>query len=116
MPVPEAGIAHHVLPSHPSFAGLIGDLPGAELLSRFLGGSFILNSFGGLLNRPATPGAYLHRWHRDLRAFSASDDIWLMINMLIKSEEHTSELSSLMRISYAVLCLKKKNNKNPTTH
>src|SRR3546814_6466865 len=29
----------------------------------------------------------------------------------IKSEEHTSELQSLMRISYAVFCLKKKNNK-----
>src|SRR3546814_6546780 len=30
-----------------------------------------------------------------------------------RSEEHTSELQSLMRISYAVLCLKtKKNNKN----
>src|SRR3546814_5287842 len=28
-----------------------------------------------------------------------------------RSEEHTSELQSLMRISYAVLCLKKKNNK-----
>src|SRR3546814_10612741 len=27
-----------------------------------------------------------------------------------KSEEHTSELQSLMRISYAVLCLKKNNN------
>src|SRR3546814_5560667 len=27
-----------------------------------------------------------------------------------RSEEHTSELQSLMRISYAVLCLKKKNN------
>src|SRR3546814_3910188 len=27
-----------------------------------------------------------------------------------KSEEHTSELQSLMRISYAVLCLKKKTN------
>src|SRR3546814_9436510 len=27
-----------------------------------------------------------------------------------KSEEHTSELQSLMRISYAVFCLKKKNN------
>src|SRR3546814_2964169 len=33
----------------------------------------------------------------------------------IRSEEHTSELQSLMRISYAVFCLKKKkknNNKN----
>src|SRR3546814_2298711 len=27
-----------------------------------------------------------------------------------RSEEHTSELQSLMRISYAVLCLKKKTN------
>src|SRR3546814_2502818 len=29
-----------------------------------------------------------------------------------RSEEHTSELQSLMRISYAVFCLKKKNNKH----
>src|SRR3546814_1366820 len=37
-----------------------------------------------------------------------------------RSEEHTSELQSLMRISYAVFCLKKKNNlaapDEPTTH
>src|SRR3546814_3691070 len=30
---------------------------------------------------------------------------------LVRSEEHTSELQSLMRISYAVFCLKKKKNK-----
>src|SRR3546814_7258907 len=30
-----------------------------------------------------------------------------------RSEEHTSELQSLMRISYAVFCLKKKNHINP---
>src|SRR3546814_7325862 len=29
---------------------------------------------------------------------------------LMRSEEHTSELQSLMRISYAVFCLKKKTN------
>src|SRR3546814_7927666 len=29
-----------------------------------------------------------------------------------RSEEHTSELQSLMRISYAVFCLKKKNKQN----
>src|SRR3546814_2280972 len=29
--------------------------------------------------------------------------------LLVRSEEHTSELQSLMRISYAVFCLKKKN-------
>src|SRR3546814_4490389 len=32
----------------------------------------------------------------------------------LRSEEHTSELQSLMRISYAVFCLKKK--KHPTLH
>src|SRR3546814_10336011 len=31
-----------------------------------------------------------------------------------RSEEHTSELQSLMRISYAVFCLKKKKKKNKT--
>src|SRR3546814_7121584 len=30
----------------------------------------------------------------------------------LRSEEHTSELQSLMRISYAVFCLKKKKNKH----
>src|SRR3546814_2375119 len=37
--------------------------------------------------------------------------LWLYF-FCIRSEEHTSELQSLMRISYAVFCLKKKNNKN----
>src|SRR3546814_1852878 len=32
-----------------------------------------------------------------------------------RSEEHTSELQSLMRISYAVFCLKKKKQKKNTT-
>src|SRR3546814_7643201 len=31
------------------------------------------------------------------------------IEVVMRSEEHTSELQSLMRISYAVFCLKKKN-------
>src|SRR3546814_1789654 len=33
-----------------------------------------------------------------------------------RSEEHTSELQSLMRISYAVFCLKKKKNKHYNRH
>src|SRR3546814_5513427 len=32
-------------------------------------------------------------------------------SIFYRSEEHTSELQSLMRISYAVFCLKKKTNK-----
>src|SRR3546814_1511055 len=37
-------------------------------------------------------------------------------NSIIRSEEHTSELQSLMRISYAVFCLKKKNTKKITNN
>src|SRR3546814_6504792 len=35
---------------------------------------------------------------------------WEEVAVLVRSEEHTSELQSLMRISYAVFCLKKINN------
>src|SRR3546814_6758274 len=34
----------------------------------------------------------------------------------VRSEEHTSEIQSLMSISYAVFCLKKKKNKLHITH
>src|SRR3546814_8865111 len=34
--------------------------------------------------------------------------VWPVVAMAARSEEHTSELQSLMRISYAVFCLKKK--------
>src|SRR3546814_2538045 len=34
--------------------------------------------------------------------------------MAFRSEEHTSELQSLMRISYAVFCLKKKHTNSPS--
>src|SRR3546814_6750656 len=36
----------------------------------------------------------------------------LPMRLAARSEEHTSELQSLMRISYAVFCLKKKKNNN----
>src|SRR3546814_5837594 len=37
-------------------------------------------------------------------------------SQVVRSEEHTSELQSLMRISYAVFCLKKKKHRNTNTH
>src|SRR3546814_9993919 len=43
-----------------------------------------------------------------------SPDISMIVNDPKRSEEHTSELQSLMRISYAVFCLKKKINKTLT--
>src|SRR3546814_4742083 len=40
----------------------------------------------------------------------------LEIGQMMRSEEHTSELQSLMRISYAVFCLKKKKQKQIHTN
>src|SRR3546814_8388249 len=54
-------------------------------------------------------------------AIDTFDGLDIIVNNAgYRSEEHTSELQSLMRISYAVFCLKKKNNKltytNTTRH
>src|SRR3546814_9222515 len=44
-------------------------------------------------------------------------DAWREGETFVRSEEHTSELQSLMRISYAVFCLKKKKTQqNQTTY
>src|SRR3546814_5771793 len=51
------------------------------------------------VNRPGRT-----RWNQRL--------VWLFeLASAVRSEEHTSELQSLMRISYAVFCLKKKKTK-----
>src|SRR3546814_6650972 len=47
---------------------------------------------------------FQHRFGEDGEEMIAPDDASL------RSEEHTSELQSLMRISYAVFCLKKQKN------
>src|SRR3546814_8432026 len=55
---------------------------------------------------------------KPLRLFSPSVPFFTQFRNLLtqRSEEHTSELQSLMRISYAVFCLKKKNtNENTNT-
>src|SRR3546814_7162444 len=47
---------------------------------------------------------------------SGNRDAGSLFTFIFRSEEHTSELQSLMRITYAVFCLKKKNNKSHITH
>src|SRR3546814_3889102 len=56
---------------------------------------YFCHRFAGIRPRRRATEAYR------LEVFEAHDG---------RSEEHTSELQSLMRISYAVFCLKKKNN------
>src|SRR3546814_3452480 len=71
-----------------------------------------LNSFtrpsSGVMVAHLTPTRYL------LMALAASTVTWSAVasrrSTPRRSEEHTSELQSLMRISYAVFCLKKNTN------
>src|SRR3546814_5261685 len=60
----------------------------------------------GLLARHPVEGRRLILQVHDI----APREQQLAILLPERSEEHTSELQSLMRISYAVFCLKKKNN------
>src|SRR3546814_1953974 len=49
-----------------------------------------------------------------LSASPSGKMISLVVSFASRSEEHTSELQSLMRISYAVFCLKKKTTRRTT--
>src|SRR3546814_1132080 len=74
------------------------DLATTEALARMVPDDRMLVSESGL----TTP--------QDLdRMAAAGAHCFLIGESLMRSEEHTSELQSLMRISYAVFCLKKKN-------
>src|SRR3546814_5797748 len=78
----------------------------ANALGPWLGGMAINAGFGwtstGYVGAAtAVVGLLVYAWaRRDARRAAAC--------MATRSEEHTSELQSLMRISYAVFCLKKK--------
>src|SRR3546814_4103286 len=48
-------------------------------------------------------------FHSFATRWAALADVIPIALLILRSEEHTSELPSLMRISYAVFCLKKKN-------
>src|SRR3546814_4092595 len=92
--------------------------------------------FAGILNSLGSEVTLLNRTHTILRSYDAEltaklvdiyrargikllfstslvgaeRDVNGRIAMELRSEEHTSELQSLMRISYAVFCLKKKSH------
>src|SRR3546814_1949751 len=70
----------------------------------------LFRSLTGLANRRSGDACLAREWARAQRYGGALGVIAIDVDR--RSEEHTSELQSLMRISYAVFCLKKKNNKN----
>src|SRR3546814_6726573 len=74
-----------------------------SLVTRSQDGMTLLRA--GRLDRPL----HLPATAREVYDVSGAGDT------VVRSEEHTSELQSLMRISYAVFCLKKKKKKTNTT-
>src|SRR3546814_2544321 len=82
---------------------------------------------GGAIPRPHAPTIQFQMWTNSLPIKRASGTAWAWTvgsaglpgtqaksnasqpSCVVRSEEHTSELQSLMRISYAVFCLTKKN-------
>src|SRR3546814_3598123 len=92
---------------------IIPDLPDGDAVLREIAGQSLTNLRLGLRQQAAAeqqghcdPGAGEHL--RQFAAYVAATDH--------RSEEHTSELQSLMRISYAVFCLKKKQEHEHITN
>src|SRR3546814_3078353 len=71
------------------------------------------------VRRDSVPGSHPH-WEYVLSPGRVWDEAGdngysrVALPFALRSEEHTSELQSLMRISYAVFCLKKKKKKKTT--
>src|SRR3546814_1926369 len=69
-------------------------------------------NFLALISDPQPDPQGSRRPQVDRPALVARDDARPRHILAARSEEHTSELQSLMRISYAVFCLKKKKQKH----
>src|SRR3546814_3649225 len=85
--------------------------PGAEVHWRKVFDRQFANADRELDSTAATLGLFGVQYVRNEGDFSDSErgHYTQIIAAISRSEEHTSELQSLMRISYAVFCLKKKN-------
>src|SRR3546814_5515607 len=78
------------------------------IVSGAIGGANVARTVEGLARYPVNV-----RYPREIR--DSVDEIRaLPVLTPSRSEEHTSELQSLMRISYAVFCFKKKNKSDKT--
>src|SRR3546814_3436881 len=93
-----------------------GHDPAARRQTQLLADRFRSDEDGaGAIDNPGGVTRRVHMIYRcDLGVFRETHGIHAHLATLCergRSEEHTSELQSLMRISYAVFCLKKKNIK-----
>src|SRR3546814_4467389 len=75
---------------------------------------YLAQTLRQLVDRPTNPGEFSPIGRHRVRRGSIARYVMRTLERKRtgRSEEHTSELQSLMRISYAVFCLKKKNKHN----
>src|SRR3546814_3347173 len=85
---------HHSLKPAEGLQSLADALPALGIVAAVLG---VVKTMGSIDQPPAILGAMIG---------SALVGTFLGVLLAYRSEEHTSELQSLMRISYAVFCLK----------
>lgn len=82
------GSVHHLVGLGDSFLELLEKLPLWPYIQSYFGGNFILNSLGGIINKPAGR-TYASNVHRDVRTFYR--DKPLMLNMLIMLDTFTEQ-------------------------
>src|SRR3546814_7943432 len=101
--------------THPRFFGWVhGGGTAVGMLAEMLAAGLNAN-LGGCNQIPVEVERQVVRWMRELFGFpKTASGVFVtgtsmanFVSVLIRSEEHTSELQSLMRISYAVFCLNK---------
>src|SRR3546814_3425916 len=83
------------------------DFSAAELVARKERADQALGRLDGITTMLPDPEIFLYQYVRK-EALLSSQIEGTQSSLSDRSEEHTSELQSLMRISYAVFCLKKK--------
>ena len=81
------GTLHHLLGDHSVYLELLATYERFDtLLSWFFSGKYILNSYGGVVNRRST-AAYVHKVHRDIRFAAAAKRF--MLNSLVMLDDFT---------------------------
>src|SRR3546814_7601111 len=79
-----------------------------------MGGAIARRAAAG--NRQPTSRHASGSWHLPRQETPAFAGVTTRVGVTTRSEEHTSELQSLMRISYAVFCLNKQKEITCATH
>src|SRR3546814_7930796 len=94
------------LPKHMNSSKVIEAIAAAKDVDGFHISNAGLLMTGQPLFRPCTPYGIMKMLESENVSLWGAEAVVVGASNIVRSEEHTSELQSLMRISYAVFCLK----------